>query len=67
MADMEARDINRSLCWDAAEMDGADVVRLLNHLRRLGGWSCVNAEASLFKVWREREITAGDLERAMGV
>jgi hypothetical protein len=55
-----------SLTWDSAEMDRADVVLMLNHLREIDGWSCIEAEASLFAAWAEREITAGDLERAMG-
>jgi hypothetical protein len=54
-----------SILWDAAEMDRAEVVRLLNHLRTIPGWSCVEAEASLFAAWKERDITAVDLERAM--
>jgi hypothetical protein len=54
-----------SLTWDAAEMGRADIVCLLNHLREIDGWSCIEAEASLFDVWGKREITAGDLERAM--
>jgi hypothetical protein len=54
-----------NLLWDSAEMDTNEIVRLLNHLRTLGGWSCVEAEASLAEAWGKREITAGDLERAM--
>jgi hypothetical protein len=53
-----------NLLWDAAEMDRAEVVRLLNHLRKLGGWSCLSAETSMFAAWEEREITVADLERA---
>jgi hypothetical protein len=55
-----------SLTWDSAEMDRAEVARLLNHLRKLDGWTCLSAEASLFNVWERREITAGDLEGAIG-
>jgi hypothetical protein len=53
-----------NILWDSAEMDRAEVVRLLNHLRTLGGWSCLSAEASLFEAWERREITVEDLERA---
>lgn len=54
-----------NLCWDSAEMDRAEVVRLLNHLRKLGGWTCLSAETSLFRAWERREITAADLERTI--
>jgi hypothetical protein len=53
-----------NLCWDAVAMDRADVVRLLNHLRTLGGWTCLSAEMSLFNAWERREITVTDLEGA---
>jgi hypothetical protein len=55
-----------SLLWDSAEMDRAEVARLLNHLRKLDGWMCLSAETSLFRAWERREITAADLERAIG-
>jgi hypothetical protein len=54
-----------NLCWDSAAMDRAEVVRLLNHLRKLDGWSCLSAEASLFDVWEKGEITVADIERAI--
>jgi hypothetical protein len=54
-----------SILWDAAEMDRADVIRLLNHLREIDGWFCIEAEALLFDAWGEREITVADLERAI--
>jgi hypothetical protein len=53
-----------SLCWDSAEMDRAEVARLLNHLCKLDGWMCLSAETSLFAAWESGEITAADLERA---
>lgn len=52
--------------WDSAKMLKAEVARLLNHLRTLDGWSCTEAEASLFEAWGNREITVEDLERAIG-
>jgi hypothetical protein len=55
-----------NLLWDSAAMDRAEVARLLNHLRKLDGWSCLSAEASLFNAWEKGEITAADLERAGG-
>jgi hypothetical protein len=55
-----------NLLWDSAEMDRAEVVRMLNYLRKRGGWSCMEAEVSLAQVWGEREITVADIERAMG-
>jgi hypothetical protein len=55
-----------NLCWDAVAMDRAEVARLLNHLRTIGGWTCLSAEASLAEVWGNREITVDDLERASG-
>ncbi|WP_422928634.1 hypothetical protein [Singulisphaera sp. PoT] len=45
-------------CWDAAGMEVAAVVSLLNHLKRLG-WTCMVAESNLFERWRvEGDITA---------
>jgi hypothetical protein len=56
-----------NLLWDSAEMDRSEFVRLLNHLRTIGGWSCVEAEASLSSAWEHAaEITVDDLERASG-
>jgi hypothetical protein len=55
-----------NILWDSAEMDRAEVTRLLNHLRKLDGWTCLSAETSLFRAWERREITAADLERASG-
>jgi hypothetical protein len=54
------------LCWDSAAMDRSEVVRLLNHLHKLDGWMCLSAETSLFATWEKGEITAADLERAIG-
>jgi hypothetical protein len=56
-----------NLCWDAVVMDKGEIVRLLNHLANLIGWSYLSAEASLAEVWGKREITADDLEGAMGI
>lgn len=63
-------DHNRRQCvgnlrWDSTEMDRDEVARLLDHLRTLVGWSCVEAETSLFEAWAMGKITAEVLERAI--
>jgi hypothetical protein len=49
-------------CWDFAILESIHVARILNHLRDLG-WSCFEAEASLFKKWETGQtILPSDLD-----
>jgi hypothetical protein len=51
-----------NMCWDCVTLDGAHVAKIVNHLRSIG-WSCTEAETSLFEAYHDGEtITAKMLE-----
>ena len=49
-------------CWDCATLESVHVAKIVNHLRSIG-WSCTEAETSLFDAYHTGEnITAKMLE-----
>lgn len=51
-----------NMCWDCALLESADIATIINWLRTLG-WSCTEAESSLFdKFHNGRDITAEEIE-----
>lgn len=51
-----------NICWDCATLESTHVATIINYLRTLG-WSCTEAESSLFdKFHSGQDITAQELE-----
>ena len=51
-----------NMCWDCATLESVHVAKIVNHLRSLG-WSCTEAETSLFEAYHDsKPITAKMLE-----
>jgi hypothetical protein len=48
-----------NIVWDCAHVSADVVAEIVNYLRTLPDWDCIEAESSLYDKWNRRELFSG--------